>query len=152
MTPADKPYLPEPDWCGCYTEPTVRRLLAYERRKARAELITAPPSAPAAEPVPERAAMVEAARNAGFQFWKMADGKYQLKPIVVATAQAAPAAEPVQKCKVRDRGFVVVNGKHVPTVLVEFDIDDWDSRDRFAASVAAPAAESAEPKGGNHAE
>jgi len=64
---------------------------------------------------------------------------------LLAAHPPAPAAEPVQKCKVRDRGFVVVNGKHVPTVLVEFDIDDWNSRDRFAASVAAPAAESAEP-------
>lgn len=44
--------------------------------------------------------------------------------------------EPV--AKVRDRGFEVVDGKHVPTVLVEFPVDDWESRDRFAAAVDAP--------------
>ena len=71
-------------------------------RGYRAALLAAPPSAPAAEPVPERAAMVEAARNAGFQFWKMADGKYQLKPIVVATAQAAPAAESAERAAKAD--------------------------------------------------
>jgi hypothetical protein len=44
MTPADKPDLPEPDIVGFATDDmylacTVRRLLAEERRKARAELI-----------------------------------------------------------------------------------------------------------------
>lgn len=46
------------------------------------------------------------------------------------------SGEPV--AKVRDRGFEVVGGKHVPTVLVEFPVDDWESRDRFAAAVDAP--------------
>lgn len=51
--------------------------------------------------------------------------------------------EPV--AKVRDRGFEFVDGKHVPTVLVEFPVDDWESRDRFAAAVDTP--QPAEPCG-----
>lgn len=49
----------------------------------------------------------------------------------------------VKKAVLRDRGFVYtpwnVSGAAIPIVTVQFDLNDWDSRDAFAEAMLAAA-------------
>lgn len=54
-----------------------------------------------------------------------------------AAVEADRQQRVVLECEVRERGFLYENGKHTPTLLLAFPIDDWDSRDRLAAMLAA---------------
>ncbi|MBV6304890.1 hypothetical protein KVP10_08320 [Candidimonas humi] len=47
----------------------------------------------------------------------------------------------VPACVVKDRGFLIEDGKHVPSLLITFPVNDWDSRDRMAAILSTTTAD-----------
>lgn len=39
------------------------------------------------------------------------------------------------ECQIIQRSFMYVDGHHIPTLLIGFSENDWNSRDKFAASL-----------------
>ncbi|MBU4609178.1 hypothetical protein IMZ29_00985 [Achromobacter sp. GG226] len=148
-TSAAVPVSPMAKMAQVLREKAKREREDYERRVQSGEWGPAPDAGTEADHSPTHVATVEGDESQRVLHWNKDVRGFDYEPgtkLYDATAlaqarqqgrnegyEAARAEFIPPGCSVRDRGFEVDGGSHSPTLLLEFNTDDWSARDALSA-------------------